>query len=77
MLTQKEQMDMHNEQVERARAQTNPETSSTTIEIQRSVLRELWTALLVWDRAEYGGGRERAAGFLASVVRDALVNFKD
>jgi hypothetical protein len=40
--------------------------------ISNSSLRELRTAVDAWDRAEYSGGRERAAAFLAMVARDLL-----
>lgn len=40
--------------------------------IQHSTLRELRTAIEVYEKAEYAGGRERAATFLVQVARDLL-----
>lgn len=41
--------------------------------IQHSTLRELRTAIEVYEKSEYTGGRERAAQFLVTVARDLLI----
>lgn len=51
-------------------------SASMMVYVQTSFMRELRTALAAFDIAEYTGGRERAAQYLASVVRDGLVNFR-
>ena len=45
---------------------------TVSTQIQNSTLRELRTALQAFNQAEYTGGRERAAQFLASVASDLL-----
>lgn len=45
---------------------------TVTTPIRNSTLRELRTALEAWRKAEYTGGRERAAQYLASVASDLL-----
>lgn len=56
---------------------TFPTTESMTHAVQKCDLRELQTALAAFDKAEYTGGRERAAAFLAAAVRNTLVNFNE
>ena len=47
-------------------------TETMTHVVQKCDLRELRTALAAYDKAEYTGGRERAAEFLAAAVRNTL-----